>query len=225
MGTDDMESGSGWKRPGNPVQRSVDRNAFPPSNQLYIANLLFDLTEQDLSDNMSRFGPIQRVKILYDGSGLSRGTGFVTFADVESATRAKTDMDGKQWQGRTINVQYARSDPGRQTRTPPVRSPTSTLFIGNLSYEMTDSDVHELLQGVNGVRELRLSADRQTGKLRGFCHVDFEDVQPAQEAFKKLQGRVVFGREVRLDFSDAMSGRRRNVSRGEREANADVYGE
>ena len=73
MGTDDMESGSGWKRPGNPVQRSVDRNAFPPSNQLYIANLLFDLTEQDLSDNMSRFGPIQRVKILYDGSGLSRG--------------------------------------------------------------------------------------------------------------------------------------------------------
>ena len=150
--------------------------------------------------------------------------GFVTFADIESATRAKDEMNGKAWEGRAINVQYARDKFDGRAK-PLARSPTKTLFIGNLSYEMTDDDVNRMLQGVDGDPQIRLAANPRTGKLKGFCHLEFLDVQSAQEAFKKLQGREVFGRIIRLDYSDGVAIRRTpNVSRGGQEVDADIHG-
>ena len=44
-----------------------------PSNALYIGNLYFDVTEDDLRREMERFGTVQSIKIIYDGRGLSKG--------------------------------------------------------------------------------------------------------------------------------------------------------
>ena len=44
-----------------------------PSSTLYVGNLYFDVTEEDLRREMERFGTVMSVKIIYDGRGLSKG--------------------------------------------------------------------------------------------------------------------------------------------------------
>ncbi len=45
----------------------------PPSEQVYIGNLFFNVTEEDLSNHMGKFGEIKNVKVLYDARGMSKG--------------------------------------------------------------------------------------------------------------------------------------------------------
>ena len=47
-----------------------------PRNQVYVGNLFFDVTEADLTREMSRFGTVKSVKIIYDARGLSKGQVF-----------------------------------------------------------------------------------------------------------------------------------------------------
>ena len=87
------------------------------SKKLYIGNLSFDVTEEELENNFSKFGEIVSVTIIKDSvSGRSKGFGFVEFAEENSAKAAKEGMDGKELAGRTLKVDEAREQ--RQQRRP-----------------------------------------------------------------------------------------------------------
>ena len=80
-------------------------------------------------------------------------------------------------------------------------APTKTLFIGNLAFEMTDADLNKLFRDIKNVIDVRVAIDRRTGQPRGFAHADFTDVTSAEEAMKVLQGKSVYDRSLRVDFS------------------------
>ena len=85
--------------------------------KLYIGNLSFDITDEELEKNFSQFGEIVSAVIIKDPvSGRSKGFGFVEFADEDSAKNAKENMDGKEVGGRTLKVDEAREQ--RQQRRP-----------------------------------------------------------------------------------------------------------
>lgn len=63
------EGGSGASYPG---KVTGGRSAIPTTT-LYIGNLYFDVTEEDLRRELERFGTVMSVKIIYDGRGLSKG--------------------------------------------------------------------------------------------------------------------------------------------------------
>lgn len=85
------------------------------NNKLFIRNLSFKTTEQQLKEEFSKFGKITECVIPKDReSGQSRGFGFVTFEVEDSATTAILKMNGKELNGRNITVQF--SDPNRRTR-------------------------------------------------------------------------------------------------------------
>ena len=76
------ESEGGQSEGGNPgfrrtrMRSGEDRGRIskaPPSETIYIGNLFFDVTAEDLKSEMQRFGPIQTAKIVHDNRGLSRG--------------------------------------------------------------------------------------------------------------------------------------------------------
>ncbi len=56
-------------------QRSAFRPDFPPepNPNVYIGNLYFSISELDLEKQMSKFGPLKHLKLLYDARGMSRG--------------------------------------------------------------------------------------------------------------------------------------------------------
>ena len=69
--------------------------------KLYVGNLSFDMSDEDLQGAFSEFGEIISAVIVKDRiSGRSRGFGFVEFAEEESAQKAKDGMNGKDLMGR-----------------------------------------------------------------------------------------------------------------------------
>ncbi len=85
------------------------------SNKVYVGNLPFSVTDEDVRAMFSEFGEITEAVLIKDKfSGRSKGFGFVTFADEESANKAIAAMNGKEVQGRELKVTEAKPmDPDR----------------------------------------------------------------------------------------------------------------
>ena len=78
--------------------------------KLYVGNLSFETTENDLSDLFAEYGKVTDVAILNDReTGRSRGFGFVTFSDATAANAAIAALNGKEVGGRALTVNEARA--------------------------------------------------------------------------------------------------------------------
>ncbi|MFP4258579.1 MAG: RNA recognition motif domain-containing protein [Desulfovermiculus sp.] len=78
------------------------------SKKMYVGNLPFSSTEDDLRDLFSQYGEVQSANIIYDReTGRSRGFGFVEMAE-ESADSAIEALNGNEFGGRTLRVNEAR---------------------------------------------------------------------------------------------------------------------
>jgi RNA recognition motif-containing protein len=83
---------------------------------IYVGNLSYEITEEDLKQAFEGFGQVESVNIIKDRySGESRGFGFVEMPDKAEAESAIEGLNGKELKGRTLNVNEARprSEGGR----------------------------------------------------------------------------------------------------------------
>ncbi|OCK93471.1 uncharacterized protein K441DRAFT_661329 [Cenococcum geophilum 1.58] len=185
-------------------------SANAPNTTLYIGNLFFEVTDDQLKKVFSRFGAVTKSSIVYDNRGLSRGFGYVTFENQEDATAAVENLNQQVFEGRRMNVQYHK--PRTLVRTPraPNQSnqPSKTLFIGNMSFEMSDKDLNDLFRDIRNVLDVRVAIDRRTGQPRGFAHADFIDITSAERAKGVLEQKEIYGRKLRVDFSGHSSATR-----------------
>ncbi len=79
------------------------------NSKLFVGNLSFDVTENDLQDLFATFGPVTDVNLMTDRStGRSRGFAFVTMATPEGAQAAIQGTAGKDLKGRSLTVNEAR---------------------------------------------------------------------------------------------------------------------
>ena len=124
--------------------------------------------------------------------------------DQPAAGRAIEALNQLVFEGRRMTVQYSiKRDRSNSGKVPGARNPpTSTLFIGNMSFEMSDKDLNDLFREIRNVTDVRVAIDRRTGQPRGFAHADFVDVASAQKAYRQLESKEVYGRRLRLDFSN-----------------------
>ncbi|KAL6159454.1 hypothetical protein ACJQWK_06036 [Exserohilum turcicum] len=188
------------------VQKGRARNTEPNST-LYVGNLYYEVTEEQLRRVFSRFGEIANVKMVYDNRGLSRGFAYVEFGSVDDAKAAIDSLDMQVFEGRNLVVQFHQ--PRYPTLSRGVNSkldpspPSKTLFIGNMSFEMSDKDLNDLFRDIRNVMDVRVAIDRRTGQPRGFAHADFIDVASATRAREILKQKIIYGRQLRVDFSNS----------------------
>jgi cold-inducible RNA-binding protein len=77
--------------------------------KLYVGNLAFETTENDLQDLFEQHGQVSEVSLVMDRmTGKSRGFAFVTMADKAAAEAALSALNGKELNGRPLNVNEAR---------------------------------------------------------------------------------------------------------------------
>ena len=82
---------------------------------IYVGNLDFKLTEDDLQKSFSAFGEVESVKIITDKfSGNSKGFGFVEMPNKDEAESAINDLNGKELNGRSMKVSEARPRENRR---------------------------------------------------------------------------------------------------------------
>ncbi len=77
---------------------------------IYVGNLSYQMTEEELSGVFAEFGEVTSAKIIVDRhmNNRSKGFGFVEMEDDEAAKKAIEALEGKELQGRTLRVNEAR---------------------------------------------------------------------------------------------------------------------
>lgn len=169
----------------------------PSSKTLAIGNLSYELTKPELYEILSKYGAIVDLNIGEDREKMRlKGYGYVTFKTIEAA-EAAVKLDGTRIKDRSIRVEFKA---------------TNILFLGNLSFEVTESQIRELF-GNNCIVRLPTYED---GRSKGFGYVEFEDENVGREMLQKYNGKELMGRNMKLDFSSSKneSDGRRGRGRG-----------
>jgi RNA recognition motif-containing protein len=79
------------------------------SNKLFVGNLSFDTTENDLQDAFAAHGTVVEANLMMDrATGRPRGFGFVTMSTAEEAQKAIEALNGKSVGGRALTVNVAK---------------------------------------------------------------------------------------------------------------------
>ncbi|MDJ0654363.1 MAG: RNA-binding protein [Xanthomonadales bacterium] len=86
---------------------------------IYIGNLPYSVTEEDLRSAFEQYGSVDRANVIMDrDTGRSKGFGFVEMADQSAAQNAINALNDTDFQGRNIRVNEARPRNDRPPRRP-----------------------------------------------------------------------------------------------------------
>lgn len=73
------------------------------------------------------------------------------------------------------------------------------LYVGNLSFDTTESDLQDLFAGAGSVKEAALVTDKMTGNSRGFAFVTMSSDEEAQKAINLYNGKEIQGRALTVN--------------------------
>lgn len=212
--------------------------------QLFIRGLAPTVTTQELTDFFSDSYPIKNALVVLDKeTKVSKGYGFVTFADVEDAQRAKEEMKGKELQGKRIAVDFAeaRQREGETREAKPANrfklereqqmkdAQAPKIIVRNLPWSIKTPDQlgkHFLSFGkVNFVTLPK----KPSGELRGFGFVALRGKRNAERAVQELNGKEIDGRTIAVDWAvdrDTWQGLQKTEQEGDdAEASAEDHDE
>lgn len=175
-----------------------------------------------MSDNSSKQGNRRRRRPRSNGgktfrSSTPRGgevqqTGFQKFLSIISFGLLGKPSELPQVAARTSSfpsssAKPSQSRPPRERDSKPRRemapsSPsevaTERLYVGNLSYDASESDLFELFNGVGSVRNAEVVVNNRTQRSKGFAFVTMGSVDEARRAVAELHGKDFMGRPLQL---------------------------
>jgi cold-inducible RNA-binding protein len=95
---------------GNSLKKQVDRTLGDHmNNKLFVGNLSFETTENDLNDAFAAYGTVTEASLMMDRTtNRSRGFAFVTMSTAEEAQKAIEAMNGADLGGRNLTVNIAK---------------------------------------------------------------------------------------------------------------------
>ncbi|ORY80964.1 hypothetical protein BCR37DRAFT_348488 [Protomyces lactucae-debilis] len=202
---------------------------------VFVGRLAWAIDESRLAEEFAQFGAITSTKVIRDRmTGRSKGFGYVEYETPEQA-QAALAMSGKDIEGFNINVDmsqprqtsYGNGNGGggggreynapRERREYPKSEPSNTVFIGNLSFQATEQDIQEAFSGCGAINQIRLPKYHDTGKMKGYAYVEFDDLEAAKACVNMGTANIA-GRDVRLDFSQPRAERSYDNGGGAEEA-------
>jgi RNA recognition motif-containing protein len=81
------------------------------------------------------------------------------------------------------------------------------LYVGNLPYETTESDLQTLFESSGQVNTISIVRDRATGQMRGFAFVEMSDAEGARRAISELDKHQFGGRSLTVNEAKPMAPR------------------
>ncbi|CAH8255605.1 unnamed protein product [Arabidopsis lyrata] len=167
---------------------------------IFVGDLSPEVTDAALFDSFSAFNSCSDARVMWDQkTGRSRGFGFVSFRNQQDAQTAINEMNGKWLSSRQIRCNWATkgatfgedkhssdgksvveltngsSEDGRElsNEDAPENNPQyTTVYVGNLSPEVTQLDLHRLFYtlGAGAIEEVRVQRDKGFGFVRYNTH-------------------------------------------------------
>jgi len=84
------------------------------------------------------------------------------------------------------------------------REMAKKLYVGNLSFQVTEADLSELFAQVGAVDSVKIITDRDTGRSKGFAFVEMSDDSAAAQAISKFNGTDFNGRNLTVNEARPM---------------------
>jgi len=172
--------------------------------RLFVRNLSWSVTENDLYDLFNEVGDVVSVKIpTRQEDGKPRGFAFIEMHDNNLAQKAIQQLNGIIFQNRDLVVDFQDENRGKNPR-PGVGQPVknSKLFVRNISYSVTEPMLQALFERVGIVYSVKIAMDRETGDSKGFAFIEMASADAAQEAIITLNKSYLEGKEITVDFQD-----------------------
>lgn len=165
--------------------RGGRNSAQPPADTgkdeatVFVQQLSRQAREKHLAKFFEQVGAVRSAKVVTDRDGRhSKGVGFVEFADVASVERA-INLTGQKLMGVPIIVQKSEAEKNRvapaAARGQPTLSngiPFNRLYIGNVHFNISESDIADLFGAFGTVAAVQMSID-DSGRSRGHGFVQF----------------------------------------------------
>lgn len=177
---------------------------------LFVGRLSWNIDDEWLRREFEPLGGVIAARVMMERStGKSRGYGYVDFESKSAAEKALNEYQGKEIDGRPVNLDLSTSKP--RPSNPRVErakqfgdvpsAPSDTLFIGNLSFNATRDGLFSAFGEYGQVISCRIPTHPDTEQPKGFGYVQFSSVDEAKAALEALNGEYIEGRACRLDYS------------------------
>ena len=205
------------------------------SNRLYVHNLAWRVSWQDLKDHFREAGEVVRAEIFTEGpGGRSKGCGIVEMASVDDAANAVEKLMDSELQGRRILIREDRESrrrgddrrnaydqflpPGscrENAITEPVEVSSSRLYVHNLAWRVSWQDLKDHFREAGEVVRAEIFTEGPGGRSKGCGIVEMASVDDAANAVEKLMDSELQGRRI-LIREDRESRRRGDEHRDDR---------
>ena len=193
------------------------------NRNVYVGNLSFDVSWQDLKDHMRSAGDVVRVDILSDATGRSKGCAIVEYAFPRDAQMAIANLNETVLNGRNMFIREDRE--AGSTGVKPVQGHGSmdmrmdrqsvhlttgvgkTVYVGNLSWDVQWQDLKDHMRSAGDVVHVDILSDA-TGRSKGCAIVEYASPRDAQMAIANLNETILNGRNmfIREDREAGSSG-------------------
>ena len=162
---------------------------FDPSSftfkDLFLGDLDAGVTEAQILTLFKQYGKVEKIDIKrHKGSGKSMGYGFVTMGSAQSARACRLTLDNYPIGGKPIKVRWAE--------------PNTNLFVGDLDPAVTTDMLKDIFRIFGPIYEHDTHVKK--GKY-GF--VRFKSRKNAERAKREMDGKVMYGRRLRIGWGEA----------------------
>lgn len=169
------------------------------NTKLYFGNLPYLCDSAQLAGIVQDYASPELVEVLYDReTGKSRGFAFVTMSSLEDCKTVIENLDGREYGGRTLRVNFSDKPKPKEPLYPETEH---KLFVGNLAWSVTSESLAQAFREFGTVVGARVLYDGETGRSRGYGFVSFETREEMENALNNLNGVELDGRALRVSLA------------------------
>ncbi|KAG6393694.1 hypothetical protein SASPL_147939 [Salvia splendens] len=174
-----------------------------PNTKLYFGNLPYLCDSAQLAGIIQAYASPELVEVLYDrNTGRSRGFAFVTMSSVEECNLVIENLDGSEYGGRTLRVNFSDKPKPKEPLYPETEH---KLFVGNLAWTVTSESLTQVFQAYGDLVGARVLYDGETGKSRGYGFVCYATRAELEAAIEAMNGVELEGRAMRVSLAQGKS--------------------
>ncbi|OIR58916.1 MAG: polyadenylate-binding protein [Amphiamblys sp. WSBS2006] len=165
------------------------------TSNIFVKNLIPDITSKDLHDTFEEFGNILSCKVEYDEAGVSRGFGFVQFEEQASADAAIKRANGTFVGGKKIYASLHLSSGLRKEAIERAKRNFTSVYIKGFGEEVDEAQLQQLFEPYGEVQSAYIKRD-ESGNSQCFGFVSFASSGCGLHAVEALHGADVGGKTV-----------------------------
>ncbi|CAB3991305.1 polyadenylate-binding 4-like [Paramuricea clavata] len=167
---------------------------------VYVKNFGDDFSDEEMKELFEPFGEIQSMRIMRTEDGKSRGFGFVSFAEPDSAGRAVEEINEKEMNGKILYCGRAQKKSERQAELRRRFQQQKmerinqfqgvNLYIKNLEETIDDTRLRKEFESYGTITSAKVMRDDK-GNSKGFGFVCFQSPEEATKAVTEKNGQIV----------------------------------